>query len=536
MLELRDYQRDALNGLYDFWAKGGQNPLLDIPTGAGKSLIQAKLMQEVIELDPTARIVSVTHVRELISQNYEELMDIWPWAPAGIYSAGLNQRNTWSQILFCGIQSVYKRVSEFGAIDLCMVDESHLIPRKSSTMYRKFLQGLREQNPKCKIVGLTATPFRLDSGRLDTGDDAIFSGIAYSVGVKRLIDAGYLVPPIPKGMATKLDISNVHKRGGEFIAGELQAAVDKEAITEAACDEIVEYGRDRKGWIIFATGIDHAEHVMAALCRRGFPCEIITGKMKRHERDIIIEKFKAGELRALSSVGVLTTGFNARHVDLLAFLRPTMSVGLYIQMVGRGMRTFPEKTDCLVLDFAGNVLRHGPIDDPMIREPGEGGGPAPMRECPNCHTISFASYRACPTCGFVFEIEQKPKINATAANLPLLSDQNRPQWTDVDDWRFFRHQKFGKPATLRVEYICGMITHREWVCFEHEVGSFPRKKAVEWWQGMGGETPAPYSIEEVLHRGFELSMPSQILVRPEGRFFSITGHLHALQNLKANAF
>ena len=377
-MELRNYQRAAIDGLYRFWDDGGGNALLDVPTGAGKSFIAAAFFQEAIENWGDTRILSVTHVKELIKQNYEELLTIWPWAPCGIYSAGIGQRDTWSQIIFCGIASVYRRAHEFGEIDLLIVDEAHLIPNNSSTMYRQFIQQLQAANPAIKIVGLTATPFRLDSGRLDSGEEALFDGVAYSVSVRALIDDGYLAPLVSKGMDTVIDLTDVKKRGGEYVTGDLQRACDKTAITEAAITEIEAYGQDRKGWLIFCTGVEHAQHVAQSIEYRGYSAKTITAYTPKAERDEIVADYKAGKIRALASVGVLTTGFNAKHVDLIAFLRPTLSTGLYIQMSGRGMRTFPGKTNCLVLDFAGNVRRHGPVDDPEIKEPGKGDGEAPV--------------------------------------------------------------------------------------------------------------------------------------------------------------
>lgn len=167
MLKLRDYQSSAIDAVFDYWREFDGNPLVDLATGCGKSLVMAKLIQRLIEGWSDMRVMIVTHVAELIEQSYLELLGVWPFAPAGIYSAGLGRRDARSQIVFAGIQTVHNKAQQIGHVDVLMVDECHLIPINSNTMYRKFIDALLEINPDMKILGLTATPYRLDSGRLD---------------------------------------------------------------------------------------------------------------------------------------------------------------------------------------------------------------------------------------------------------------------------------------------------------------------------------------------------------------------------------
>ncbi|MBX6324341.1 MAG: DEAD/DEAH box helicase, partial [Rhodospirillaceae bacterium] len=357
---------------------------------------------EVLAQWPDQRILIVTHVRELIAQNYAELVRLRPEAPAGIYSAGLGRRDLGAHVLFAGIQSIHAKAYGVQQANLVLVDEAHLIPRTSDTMYRRFLGLLAAINPQLKIIGFTATPYRLDSGLLHRGPDALFTDIAYEVSVRALIDEGWLCPLITKATATQLDVKGVATRGGEFVASQLQAAVDKADVTEAAVEEIVAYGRDRRSWLAFCAGVGHAEHVAQAIRARGYSCATVFGHTPRVERDRITAAFKRGEIRALASMGVLTTGFNAPAVDLIAMLRPTRSTGLYVQMAGRGTRLAPGKADCLVLDFAGNIARHGPIDAVNPREPGTGEGEAPVKICPGCQTVLPAATATCPHCGHAF--------------------------------------------------------------------------------------------------------------------------------------
>ncbi len=173
MLILRPYQRAAIDAIYAYFQEKEGHPLIVIPTAGGKSLVMATFIQEALTLYPPTRILVITHVRELISQNHAELLNVWPEAPAGIHSAGLKARDVESQVLFCGIQSVHKRAYDIQRCDLILVDEAHLIPRRSDTMYRRFLDDLKIINPYMKIIGFTATPYRLDSGLLHRGKGAL---------------------------------------------------------------------------------------------------------------------------------------------------------------------------------------------------------------------------------------------------------------------------------------------------------------------------------------------------------------------------
>jgi DNA repair protein RadD len=432
MIELRPYQSAAIDAIYGYFAEKAGNPLIVLPTASGKSVCIAAFMRRAIADWPDTRILIVTHVRELIAQNYGEMIRLWPEAPAGICSAGLNKRDLHAQILFAGIQSIHKRAYDIQRCDLALIDEAHLIPRTSNTMYRRFLSDLAVINPHLKVIGFTATPYRLDSGMLHEGDGALFTDIAFEAGIKEMIAQGYLCEVVPKRTATQLDTTGVGSRGGEFIAGQLEAAVDVAAVTESAVDEIVRHGADRGSWLAFCAGVRHAEHVRDAIRGRGFACEAILGETASAERDRVIAAFKRGDIRCLTNANVLTTGFNAPGVDLIAMLRPTKSVGLYVQMIGRGTRLANGKDNCLVLDFAGNVERHGPIDriDGRKRRKGDADGTAPVKTCPDCQAIVHASTRLCPGCGYEFPPPQ-PDLSRTASTCAILSIQIRAEWATV---------------------------------------------------------------------------------------------------------
>lgn len=522
MLELRPYQREALDSLYAYWDKDGGSPLLVLPTGAGKSLVIATLMQELLGNYPDMRILNVTHVRELLTQNYRELLGIWPFAPAGLFSAGLGQADAHAQIIFGGVQTIANKTSRIGHIDLILVDEAHLVPRKSETQYGKLFAGLRSINPDLRIAGLTATPFRLGEGMLTDGEGAMFDDIAFEKPVGELIDEGYLCRPVSKGMETAYDLEGVGKVGGDYNQGKLQAAVDKESVTRAAVDEVVKYGANRKAWLLFCAGVEHAYHMRDEIRSRGITCETVAGETPSAERDRILADFKAGRIRAVTNNSVLTTGFNHPGVDLLALCRPTLSTSLYVQMIGRGLRNAPGKENCLVLDFAGCVRKHGPIDRVVVKEPGKGQGDAPVKQCPECESLVHASAKVCQDCGFEFPPNEDAKHSASADITPVLSTAP-PVWHAVTGRHFREHPpKPGKPPSVKVTYMLGLHAQNEWICCQHE--GYAKAKADRWWKLHGGALPFPKTVAEFLDRANELKTTAEIQLRPNGKYQDIVGH------------
>ena len=333
MINLRYYQDEAKQAVMNFWVQGGGNPLIDLATGTGKSMVIASMVQDLLRDYPTFRVLMLTHVKELVQQNFMALLRVWPDAPAGIYSAGLNRRDVHHRITFASIQSVYNKASQLGRRDLILIDEAHLVPLKGEGMYRRLLDDLYAINRDARVAGLTATPYRLDTGRLDEGDTRLFDQVVYSYGIAKGIEDGFLSPLISKATAARIDVSEVKRRGGEFVPASLEGAAD--AVTQEAVSEIADLGANRKSWLVFCAGVKHALNVRDAIRASGFSCETVSGETPSGERDNIIRRFRAGEIRCLTNANVLTTGFDVPQVDLVAMLRPTLSTSLYVQIVGR---------------------------------------------------------------------------------------------------------------------------------------------------------------------------------------------------------
>lgn len=526
---LRYYQNDAVSSIRNYWNNGGQNPLVEMATGTGKSLTQAALIKSLIADFPNLTVMCLVHVRELVAQNTQAMIRAWPGAPIGINSAGLNRRDTRSQILFASIQSVFRETPKtIGRRDLFLIDEAHLVPKDGEGMYRTLLGNMIGEVPDLRVAGFTATAFRTGSGRLDKGENRLFSEIVFRYGISEGINDGYLSKPVTKATETQIDVSSVHVRNGEFVASELEIAVDNDFVTKAAVKEIMELGKDRRSWICFCTGVKHAANVANELRSNGVSAEMVSGNTPKTERDRIFQRFKDGSLRALTNCAVATTGFDAPNIDLVALLRPTLSPVLYVQMIGRGTRIAPGKENCLVLDFAGNIKRHGPVDSIKPKSVNVKGPKEPdeepsikAKECPGCKSMLHFSALDCPECGHDFRKYETdlPKHDVRADAESAILSSELPKWRDVETVKFYPHEKSGSPTSLRVEYVSGANSVREFVCFEHT--GYPRARAVSWWQRVGGEVSTPKTVSEAVARLSEIGSITAVQVRRRDKFFDV---------------
>jgi DNA repair protein RadD len=529
MLVLRDYQTDAIKAIYEYWDKGkGKNPLVSAPTGSGKSLIIAELVKKICTEWPEVRIACVTHSRELIDQNEKELRGHYPDASTGVYCAGLNRKQTQARITFASIQSIYNHVFDLGKKDIIIIDEAHRIPRNTQTQYGRFLEDMKFANPSVVAIGLTATPYRSDSGLLYEGEDRLFDGLCYEVEIQKLVDQGYLVPVISKGGLHQIDLSDVHIRMGDYKKDELEKAADIPELVKNAVVEIIKYGEHRKSWLIFASGVKHAQHVCEELNRNNIDCEVVIGSTETNKRDDIISRFKKGTLKCIVNVGVLTTGFNSPMCDLIALLTATKSTGKYVQMIGRGMRTYPDKEDCLVLDFGGNILLHGPIDSvsPKISK-GDGTGEPPAKMCPECQEIVHISVMICPCCEHEFPPRKEARHGSTSYDGAVMESQMSSSFVDISSIYCSRHKKEGSPDSLKVEFISefkddyGIKVEKVypmWLCLDHT--GYACEKAMSVVRQFGGNAR---NVTDALKECDYWKVPISIKVKPRGKFFDVVG-------------
>ena len=520
---LRDYQQRALSLLYGWFREGNKgNPCLMLPTGSGKSHIIAALCQDALRNWPGTRILMLTHVRELIGQNAAKLRAHWPNAPMGIYSSGMRQRRLGEPITFAGVQSVHSRAGQIGHIDLCLIDECHLVDTKNQGRYRELIDALLAINPSMRVIGLTATPWRLGHGRIDSGDNSLFDDLIEPVTIEELIHKGHLAPLHSKHTDTELSTKGVHKRGGEYIAGELERAVDTVELNRSISEEIIARAGERKAWLLFCSGVEHAQHMADELTEHGITAACITGKTPSGERDRIIERFKSGEIRALTNAQVLTTGFDYPDIDLIAMIRPTMSATLYVQMAGRGMRPKSHTDHCLVLDFAGNVRQHGPITAVQAPDAKAGDGEAPVKACPQCDELVHLSLRHCPGCGYEFE-------RATAKDGPKLYGDDIMGLSDhvmaVGSWSWRSHtSKSSGKDMVKVTYYPEDLSGKpvtEYLPVMHGglAGQRAVSRLVEIAKESGASLPqgncSMWELAESMQAG---APPNQIHYRMEGKW------------------
>jgi len=519
-MKLREYQAEAIQSIYDWFEAGKNAPLIVTPTGSGKSVILAEFIRRACTEYHDTNILVVTHVKELVDQDAKAIKRVWPHAPVGVYSAGLGKRQL-KQVTVASVQSIYNKPQFHGRFDLIIVDEAHLIPHKSDGMYRKLLDASLKANPYTKLIGLTATPYRLDSGVLHEGDGALFDGISYEANVADLIEQGFLCRLTSKHGAD-VDLSGVRTVGGEYNLGQLGERMSAMKLIEHHADLIVERCAQRQSWLIFSVTVEHASQMSAALTRRGIPTSYVSGEMPNGERDAKIAAFKSGELRALVNCAILTTGFDHPATDAVVMLRPTLSPGLYVQMVGRGLRLHEAKQDCLVLDFGGNVRRHGFIDQVSAPRKGKKGPPgeAPVKQCPTCGSLVPIMQQTCPDCGFKFPVVEREaeKLHHVGA---ILSTEVPPVELRVDRIMYAKHiGKSGVP-TLRVDYYCGLRRVSEYVCLEHD--GFARSKAEKWWVERT-MWHAPRTVDQALTMTKELDEPKSIRVNFATKYPEIKGH------------
>jgi DNA repair protein RadD len=497
---LRAYQREAVDAVARAMARPEAAPLVVLPTGSGKSLVIADICLRIRERRPRDRTLLLSHVKELIDQGQRHI-ERRCRERVGVMCGGLGEHDASQPITAATIQTAARRVEELRPIDWVIVDEAHRVPMGGDGQYRTLLDALG-----ARVIGLTATPYRLDGGVLTDGD--VFTEIAYTAPVHRLIEEGWLSPLVTRSdPAGRQRLDGVCVVRGDYdraAASDLMQAVAAETAADIAMRA---RATGRQSILVFAAGIDHALLLAAELDREGLGPECVFGETPTADRDRIVAGFRAGEIRTLVNISVLTTGFDAPGVDLVALCRPTLSAGLYVQMVGRGLRLAPGKSDCLVLDYAGLIDTHGPIDWVLPR--GRGGRPGDVdsepltKTCLECWAPNRVGVEACVECGAVFpEIETAPHASRASKRAVVGGGEMSIPVVEV---RANRHEKKGtkpgeKPPTLRVIYADEEWREQsEWLCIEHGVGSFPWRKALQAWAQLYPDgPPMPETVDEAV--------------------------------------
>ncbi len=530
MFELRYYQREAVDALMKYYVEDRKtnNVAIELPTGAGKSVVIAAFIDEICNRFKSSniRVMQLTHTKELVLQNYKTFKNISN-LDAGIYSAGLNKRDVNKQVTFASIQSVCNnidKVLKHGSINIVIIDECHAVSKNSNTRYQILLNAIKKDRSTAKIIGFTATPYRLDSGLITSGPDKIFSSIIYRHDIKKMIADGYLSNIVTEVSETQIDTSKVSIRGGEYLQRELETASNDPLIYKQAVKDALEKCGDRRSWLVFCASVKHAKNVHKELEDAGICSAVVSGEMKADERDQVIKDFKEFKIKALVNVNVLTTGFDHKAVDLIICLRPTCSKGLWMQIVGRGLRIHPEKQDCLLLDYSGNNDKLGPVDCITVDEKDEKRLNSKrvlktFRLCKQCYGESDINSITCEHCGCYLKVDRSaPKLYSKNSDSSVLSDTKT---YIVKSVKYSKHLKKGSSTpTLKVTYKidCSMFAGNEvndFICFEH--AGFAKEKAKIWWSNRTALT-APTTVDDALELQEFLDTPRMLLVDISGKY------------------
>lgn len=528
--EDRAYQQEIEDAVFDYLFSDTGNPIVAAPGGVGKSFCMAKITKRFVTEWPGTRVILLAQDAKLLDQNCNELLRLWPTAPAGIYSAGLKMRDTKQPIIFAGIQSVAKRAKEFGVRNIVIVDECDQISPKEETLYQKFIHDLKTVNPQLRVIGFTATAYRLGVGCLTNLDlwDRIVIDLTKTDRFNWFVEHGYLSPLITKRTAKEIDVTNIAMKGGEFDEKSMQEIVDTDELNKAVVEECIRYGADRKHWLIFSSGVKHGHKLAKLFNSKGIPTAMLSGEDTMAHREEQENLFREGKVRCLVNCGLYGRGWDFPALDMIAMVRATQSTALWVQCVVRGTRKAPGKVNALILDFAGNIKRLGPINDPIVPAPRRKGdavkGEAPVKECPECHSYIHTRIMVCPDCGYQFP--PPSTIKKTASDEDIMrgaKDVPRIEEFAVLGIRYKPILSKKNNYYLKITYYTGTSAFHECLFFDSG-NAYMQKRVNNWWTYRGGSLPCPCGTDEAAERaGNELRTPDIIRVDLNSPYKEVVG-------------
>jgi DNA repair protein RadD len=525
-VQWRPYQRRAVNAAV-LALKAGQAALLVLPTGSGKSLMAADAVCRAHVAGKRSLIICPS--RELVRQDADAVdLIARRELTVSLACAGLGPVKVDGHVVIGTPQTLVRRLEPLGRIDVLVIDEAHRLGRKASGQIFKTLTELRTRNPELMVLGLTATPFRLDSGRLTEGPDRVFETVAFEVSYLDLVAEDYLSPLVgPRAAIEQLNVRGLRLVGGDYSARDM-SRFDRGDLTDRIAGQIVAQGAGRKSWLVFAVSVEHAEHLAAALVARGIDARVLVGTTPKRKRANLVARFKAAKIRCLVGCDVFSTGFDAPAVDMIAVVRPTASPVWHVQSAGRGTRVASGKKDCLVLDFAGNFARLGPIDAPHIRAKGERARDSVdkslTRTCSHCNALIATGEKSCPVCNTVVVKSsgerRTDKVSPRAAVHTVITGSGLLPVLDV---RYAPHRKPGRPDSLRLEYrVAGFQfpTVSEWLCAWHH-GPAGAQAREQWHRRLKSDSPYQIPIDAAAAAAVapaRLRLPSHVRIVREGEF------------------
>lgn len=499
-MALRNYQQNAVDYAIK-WLEYKETPaIVSIATGGGKSHIIAALAEHYQAKNK--RVAILAHRKELLAQNGSKLT-----IPHGYCSASLGDRDLHLPVIVGGIQTIARR--QFAPFDVIIADECHRIPNNTEiSQYWDFIN----RNAGAKLIGLTATPYRMSGGKLAWGE------IVYEADYSLLLKGGF-VAPLTNKVKYEPDLANIKVTAGEYNIDELSHYMEDPALIDLAVKHIIGYGLQRSSVLIFCVSVAHANLLNDAMKANGLSCAVISGETPSGERDKILQSFRDGNLKHLINCEILLEGFDAPNIDMIVCLRPTKSKSLHVQMLGRGVRLHPGKENCLIIDMGGNFKEHGGIAAPYTESSKKERKVPTGRICPSCEEFCEARAKSCLSCGYVFEVidpakakhEYEPDTTSEAISTP-------PEWHEVTGASYAIHISRKKGTkSLRVTYNCPMVKYGkidEYLSCWHE-NDWVRNKAYQFFEQRGhklGSDTKTYSDDDILWHAAKLKIPQKILV------------------------
>ena len=559
-MELRNYQEKALAKAHCWFNQETGYPLIVLPTGAGKTVVFASLIKQLYEEDPKRRFLILAHRQELISQAVDKLKNVWPEAPIGILAASLRQFNHTASVVVASRDTLasQKRLEKSYPFDYIVIDEAHHVGPEMRSRYRKIINHFEEIGCP-QILGVTATPFRMGQGYIYGMDDHFFSGIAYRAKLPDLIKQGYLARLSAFKVADNavIDASQARLKfkGGDYRESDLEALAIVDHTMYAITNDWIEkaYTKGRTSTVFFCVSVVHAQKMALFLQNHGIKAACVTAETPTNEREEILQDFEEGRIHALCNVAVLTEGWDAPRTDCIALLRPTKSLGLYVQICGRGMRPWGDKTDCLLLDYGGNMKRHGCIDTARpernkkdeeladddlkiwICEAEQDNGYA-------CLAVNDIEYKHCVECG-----EPKPKPPPELEIVIKPDDKGASETTEAVEGHVLSDEMGDVAAIERQEPVTWIRAERAtskngndylkilfkspsqfWpysTALMMNMSGMPRQVAERKWYAMSQGRNLPYNIDTAVAMVDDgaLSRVKKINIRKEGRYWNVIG-------------
>jgi len=439
-LSLRPYQIRAVDEARELTRQGKRRVCIVAPTGAGKSIIAAHIAS--LAAAKGSRVLFLAHRLELIEQLSDKL-DL-AGLDHGVIQGDHPRRND-LPVQVGSVATLIRR--KLPPAELVIVDECHRTPSASFSRIVNAYHGA--------VLGFTATPYRLD-GR---GLGEFFDGCVNVAHIDELIDAGWLVPPVVIG-PEEPDVSMVRRVAGDFDPSQLASVMDKPVLIGNVVETWLRRAQGRST-VLFATSLEHSRHLVAEFATRGVPAEHVDGDTPIDQRRAILRRTAEGTTVVLSNVGILGEGWDLPRIACVVQARPTQSRALYRQMVGRGLRAWESKRDCIVLDHAGNVYRHGL---PTERdEPGLSGAKRrdaskamSVRQCPLCYACAPGTAWVCPACAQPFPVRHRPLIATKGGELGEVKWQERVapdrRAALLEKWNRIAQERGYKPDYARAIY------------------------------------------------------------------------------------